>query len=207
VSEMSQKYRVNVYIDGFNLYHAIDDLGDDTLKWVDLHKLSTALLNPHQTLNEVKYFSAYATWRPDAYKRHRDYVAANEAMGVQVIMGRFKAKKIHCKAQCGQSFSTHEEKETDVNIGAHLIADTLQNKFDSALIITADTDLSAVIELAKTLSNNQKRINAVAPPDRMSRARELKHLFMITKGKIRSSLLPEQTQTTTGIIIKPIKYN
>lgn len=203
---MTEKYRVNVYIDGFNLYHAIDDLGDNTLKWVDLYQLSTAILNPYQVLNEVKYFFAYATWRPSAYKRHRDFVAANEVKGVIAIMGRFKAKELVCKATCRETFWTHEEKETDVNIGAHLIADTLQNKFDSALIITADTDLAAVISLARTLSNNQKRIFAVAPPGRMSRSRELEHLFMITKGKIRASLLPEHIQTKSGLIIRPVEY-
>lgn len=204
---MSEKYRVNVYIDGFNLYHAIDDLGDNALKWVDLYKLSSSILNSYQVLNEVKYFSAYATWHQNAYKRHRDFVAANEAMGVEVIMGRFKEKEVKCKAKCRQTFWTHEEKETDVNIGAHLIADTLQNKFDSALVITADTDLSAVIRLALQLSNNEKRIHAVAPPGRMSRSRELNHLFAITKGKIRSSLLPEEVKTSAGIIVRPAQYN
>jgi uncharacterized LabA/DUF88 family protein len=203
---MPPKFRVNVYIDGFNLYHAIDDLGDDTLKWVNLKLLSENILNKYQVLNCVKYFSAYATWRPDAYKRHRDFVAANEAHGVKVIMGRFKAKEISCKALCKQKFWTHEEKETDVNIGAHLIADMLQNKFDTAIVITADTDLSAVIELAKTLSNNNKRIYAVAPPNRMSRSRELNHLFMITKGKIHASLLPEHIQTPSGVVTRPQKY-
>lgn len=101
---MSQKFRVNVYIDGFNLYHAIDDLGDNSLKWVDLHLLSANIINEHQILNQVKYFSAYATWRPDAYKRHRDFVAANEAQGVSVIMGRFKAKEIQRKASCQKLF-------------------------------------------------------------------------------------------------------
>jgi len=204
---MSPKYRVNVYIDGFNLYHAIDDLGDDSLKWVNLWQLSAAILNPYQTLSSVKYFSAYATWRPDAYKRHRDYVAANEAQGVEVVMGRFKVKEIRCKASCQEMFITHEEKETDVNIGAHLIADALQNKFDTALIISADTDLAAVIALSKLISDNSKRIYAVAPPGRMSRSRELEHLFMITKGKIRASLLPEHVQTSTGTITRPVKYN
>jgi len=150
---MGKKFKVNVYIDGFNLYHAIDDLVDDTLKWVNLMLLSKNILNQYQTLGSVKYFSAYATWRPDAYKRHRDFVAANEAEGVEVIMGRFKAKKIQCKASCQKVFWTHEEKETDVNIGAHLIADTLQDEFDTAFVISADTDLSAVIHLARTLSD------------------------------------------------------
>lgn len=204
---MSQKFKVNVYIDGFNLYHAIDDLSDNSLKWVNLKLLSENILNKYQILHTVKYFSAYATWRPDAYKRHRDFVAANEAQGVEVIMGRFKAREIQCKASCQQIFWTHEEKETDVNIGAHLIADTLQDKFDTALVISADTDLSAVMDLARELSQNKKRICAVAPPKRMSKARELNHLFEITKGKIRASLLPQEVQTPGGVVVRPIEYS
>lgn len=203
---MATRYRVNVYIDGFNLYHAMDDLGDDTLKWVDLQLLSANIMNRSQTLNVVKYFSAYATWRPDAYKRHRDYVAANESQGVEVILGRFKEKTLTCKSVCGNTFKTHEEKETDVNIGAHLIADALQDTFDTAYIISADTDLTAVIKLAQTLTGGTKRIRAVAPPGRMSRSRELDHLFMITKGKIRASLLPLQLDTAKGLISRPKKY-
>jgi hypothetical protein len=28
--------RASFYVDGFNLYHAIDDLGDNTLKWLNV---------------------------------------------------------------------------------------------------------------------------------------------------------------------------
>jgi uncharacterized LabA/DUF88 family protein len=199
-------FRVNVYIDGFNLYHAIDDLNDDTLKWLDVYSLSQNILNKYQVLNKVKYFSAYATWRPDSYKRHRDYVAALETRGVHAIMGRFKEKRLKCKAVCGKEFITHEEKETDVNIGAHLIADALQNTFDTALIISADTDLVAVIRLARELVGEHKRVYAVAPPGRYARARELEHLFEITKGKVRAAQLPDLIETPSGVIVRPEKY-
>lgn len=199
-------YKVNVYIDGFNLYHAIDDLGDDSLKWLDLQLLSQNILNRYQILGEVKYFSAYATWRPDAYKRHREYIAALESRGVKVIMGRFKEKKLTCKAECKKEFITHEEKETDVNIGAHLISDALQNNFDTAYVITADTDLAAVVRLTRTLIAPDRRVVVVAPPKRMARARELAHTFEITKGKLRISQLPDKIETPTGIILRPDKY-
>lgn len=199
-------YRVNVYIDGFNLYHAIDDLNDNCLKWLDLWKLSENIINQHQVLNEVKYFSAYATWRPDSYKRHRDYVLALEAQGVKPVMGRFKEKRLKCKALCQQEFITHEEKETDVNIGAYLIADALQNKFDTALIISADTDLAAVVRLAQELVTGDKRVITVAPPGRYARSRELNHLFEITKGKVRKSQLEDTIETKEGIISRPEKY-
>ena len=199
-------FRVNVYIDGFNLYHAIDELNDETLKWVDLKSLSQSILNKYQTLNEVKYFSAFATWRPDSYKIHRDYVSALEAVGVVPIIGRFKEKRLKCKATCSEEFFTHEEKETDVNIGAHLIADALQDKFDTALIISADTDLAAVVVLARNLVGEGKRVFTVAPPGRFARGRELGHLFAITKGKIRSSQLADSIQTKNGTVVRPEKY-
>ncbi len=199
-------FRVNVYIDGFNLYHAIDNLGDDSLKWVDLYKLSEHILNKYQVLNEVKYFSAYATWRPDSYKRHRDYVSSLQKCGVTIIMGRFKEKRLTCKGSCKEVFMTHEEKETDVNIGAHLVADALQDKFDTAYIVSADTDLAAVVRLAQKLVGNDKRICTVAPPKRFAQARELQHLFEITKGKIKQCQLPDEIIVGEETIYRPDKY-
>lgn len=110
--------RVSIYIDGFNLYHAIDDLNENHLKWLDLWALSKTLIRPGETVSEVKYFSAYATWMPEGYRRHQRYIAALEAKGVKFIRGRFKEKPMQCK-KCGVQYVAHEEKETDVNIGVH----------------------------------------------------------------------------------------
>jgi hypothetical protein len=67
---------VIVYIDGFNLYHAINDLKLSHLKWVNLWCLSESLLRSGERLIAVKYYSAYAKWLPGPYARHRQYVQA-----------------------------------------------------------------------------------------------------------------------------------
>jgi hypothetical protein len=67
--------RVGCYVDGFNLYHAVHDLHKSHLKWLDLWALAQSLCRPKEQLVKVAYFSAYATWRPGAYARHRQYVA------------------------------------------------------------------------------------------------------------------------------------
>lgn len=196
--------RAIVYIDGFNLYHAIDDLGESHLKWVDLWSLSQKLLHPDQTLVAVKYFTAYATWRPESYRRHQRYVAALEACGVTPIIGRFKRKTVHCRAKCRQTYITHEEKETDVNIGVHLVADALRDRFDRALVVSADTDLNSAVLLARAEAP-AKRVDLVAPPNRMGRNSAA--LFEITKGRVRSSLLPAQIHASAGkVIVRPEKY-
>ena len=67
--------RVAAFIDGFNLYHAVDDLGKQHHKWLDLRKVILCFLDPSRhALQGVYYFSAHATWLPDAHKRHEAYV-------------------------------------------------------------------------------------------------------------------------------------
>ncbi len=108
------------YIDGFNLYHAISDLGCNHLKWVDLWKLCSEFVASKDELQRVLYFSAFAYWLPTAEARHREYVAALRASGVEPMIGRFKERDRNCRT-CGASWKHHEEKETDVSIGTRLL--------------------------------------------------------------------------------------
>jgi hypothetical protein len=197
--------RVIVYVDGFNLYHAIDDLKEDSLKWLCLRRLSESIIGGNESLASVKYFSAYATWHHDAHMRHRAYVQALQAEGVKFIEGQFKKKHVRCRV-CKAQFETHEEKETDVNIAIHLIRDTVEDSFDRAILITADSDLCTAVRMAQQLRGS-KSIDVVAPPGRMSRARSLSPLFQLSKGKIRSARLSDSYQIGGGVsVVVPTKY-
>ncbi|MDH3511743.1 MAG: hypothetical protein OER85_12895 [Gammaproteobacteria bacterium] len=105
------KTRAAAFIDGFNLYHAVDDSRQSQFKWLDLCALIEVFVPASQfDLVAVYYFSAYATWRANAYKRHREYVKALQANGVTPVMGQFKKKSRTCFS-CGAKWETHEEKE------------------------------------------------------------------------------------------------
>jgi hypothetical protein len=54
---MSADKRVAIYIDGFNLYHAIADLNDDRLKWLNLVALGRSFLRENETLVKCQYFT------------------------------------------------------------------------------------------------------------------------------------------------------
>ena len=82
--------KVNVYIDGFNLYHAIDSLGDQRLKWLSLRTLSFSFIKPHEVLNHVRYFTAVLTWDKVKQQRHKNYIRAQKAIGVDVIESNFR---------------------------------------------------------------------------------------------------------------------
>lgn len=92
------------YIDGFNIYHAIDNLSRaqagalNHLKWLDLLKVMAEFTDPaaHRVVG-VNYFTAYPTWNLDRESRHKEYVKALEHTGVKVILGQFKQKDAYCK--------------------------------------------------------------------------------------------------------------
>ncbi len=50
--------RVAWYVDGFNLYHAVQALERPVLKWLDMHGLAASYLRGQQTLQAVNFFTA-----------------------------------------------------------------------------------------------------------------------------------------------------
>jgi uncharacterized LabA/DUF88 family protein len=205
--------RVSCFIDGFNLYHAIHELKprQHNLKWVDLHGLVSAFVVPSkESLTHVFYFSAYATWIPDAYTRHRQYVKALEMNGVTPIMGQFKKKKLKCGATCGQSWVTREEKESDVNIAIQLLHHAHIDTYEKAFVLTADSDLCPAIDLVLD-SFPEKEISIVTPPGRYEIARQLRNMATTHKIKqkhLKKHLLPENLTDTDGnvVVTRPLKY-
>ena len=68
--------RVIVYIDGFNLYFGLKDSGWSKYFWLNLHRLSTNLLRPNQTLVHTKYFTAKISKPESKRKRQQAFLSA-----------------------------------------------------------------------------------------------------------------------------------
>lgn len=185
-----KKIRTITYIDGFNLYYAIKDLDRPILKWVDLWKLSETFLRKNEALEAVNYFTAYATWNPASLVKHRAYAKAQMAQGVTVTFGKFKHKILKCR-KCGRTYDTKEEKETDVNIAMALITDAFKDRYDRAILISADTDLRPPVDVVRK-NFPDKEILVASPPGRHRRARGLQPKYDIKPGRIANSLLPKQ---------------
>ena len=198
--------RVIAYVDGFNLYHAIADLKQPHLKWLDLHALAQSICGANETLVGVYYFTAYAGWIPGSVGRHREYVAALEHANVRCVIGHFKEKRRACKS-CGATWIGHEEKETDVAIAVKLVADAFTDAYERALIISADSDLGPAIKTVQAHFPT-KAINVIAPPGRRGHARDLSPQMEITKGRIARCLLPDTASRPDGSVIftRPHSY-
>jgi uncharacterized LabA/DUF88 family protein len=89
------------------------------------------------------------------------YLSALRATGVDVRLGRFKAKTLTCPS-CGRHFTRFEEKETDVALGVHLVESALLGAFDALVLVSGDSDLVPALAAARRLAPSRKL--AVALP-------------------------------------------
>lgn len=203
-------HRVALYVDGFNLYHGLNDLKSPELKWVDLAALAQKLIKPHEELVSVVYFSAYATWLAGPYKRHQAYVTALQTRGVDTVMAHFKKKTVKC-FECGSAWTSREEKETDVHLGLRVLADAEDDVFERGILLTADSDLVPVVRTVKD-RHPEKTIATAVPPGRYDYGRHLQQVsdqyFSVAKTKVLNSLLPAEVWDADGqlVSIRPPEY-
>lgn len=202
---------VSFYIDGFNLYHALVRFQDDKVKWLDLSALAKRLILPAtETITGIYYFSAFADWLPGPMSRHEEYVKALKATGVDCFMGHFKVKDRHCN-NCNSQWKAHEEKETDVSIGIHLVNDAYKGQYEKAYLVSRDSDLMPAVRMVRAEFPN-KHIVAVAPP-LMGHSNDLIHVCQskkkITPTQIQTCLLPQQIKNVNGQIVatRPTEYD
>jgi uncharacterized LabA/DUF88 family protein len=195
--------RLIAYIDGFNLYFGLRSKGWKRFYWLNLQSLIQNLLLSRQTLVDTKYFTAKIKSPPNKRKRQTTYL---EALGTltdfHIFYGHYLEAKTTCR-NCGHTFTTYHEKMTDANIATELLTDAFQNRFDTALIISADGDLVGPVKKVKQLFPD-KRIVIVFPPKRQSV--ELKKIanacLHIHRAILAKSMFPDRVPKPDGYVLK-----
>lgn len=198
--------RVMVYVDGFNLYFGLKSRGWRRYYWLNPQLLAENLLKPGQTLQGVKYFTARISIRPSDPQKHRRQAVWLEAVEtlpcVRVFYGHYLPKPQKC-FHCGATWVAHEEKMTDVNIAVELLRDAYDDEFDTALLISADSDLTSPVQAVRSRCP-QKRIIVVCPPDRQSKKLEsvANATFRLGRKVIQDSQLPDEYAKPDGFVLK-----
>ena len=200
-----------VYVDGFNLYHAIDDLNQPYLKWLDLWKLSELIARGHaRTIEEVVYCSAYFPGDHGKRVRHERYKAALEAVNVRCLMGHTTKEPMHCKhPECGHRWDQPREKETDINVALSMYNGAIDDIYDVGFLITADTDQAATLRLIEQRFPNKKLV-AVYPPARdiSKHLRDLTHVqIKLKESHIDECVFPAMVRPADGrLVTRPHEY-
>ena len=199
----SKPQRVIIYIDGFNLYFGLKSKKWKSYYWLDIHKLAENILVGNQTLVCVKYFTSRISFPPEKVKRQGTYIEALETLPlVKIFYGNYQSNKSICR-RCGNVSMIPSEKMTDVNIAVELLSDAYEDKYDKAILISADSDLTAPIKTVHRLFSN-KKVVVTFPPDRHSFV--LKEVaaasFTLGRKKIADSLFPDEVKKRNGYILK-----
>jgi len=198
--------RVITYIDGFNLYFGLKTKGWKSLYWLDVHALSGNLLKSGQTLTAVKYFTSRVSATPadpDQPRRQNTFLEALATLPVTTLFfGHYLSKPIQCQ-RCGNQWQKNDEKMTDVNIATELLVDAFQNSFDTALLVSADSDLVGPVTKVRALFP-AKRVVVVFPPERNSKrlAQEANSYFTLGRSILAQSQLPNPVVKPDGFALR-----
>lgn len=201
--------RVGFYVDGFNLYHAIDALNEPPLKWLDLASLAQSYAQEPDQLVRVVFFTAFVNWDVGKRKRHVEYVKALEARGVEVILSNFDTITKKCRTE-DRYCRFKEEKQTDVGLAVSILSDCYDGLVDRVMMVSADSDQIPLAKQVRTRFPNIE-FNMIAPPNRLSHARELgKHVtsrLELTAGRLRQHPLPQNVEAG-GLVVarRPASY-
>lgn len=173
--------RTSVYVDGCNLYYG--SLKGTAYKWLDLERLMQILL-PLNEITRIKFFTARVRGRPQdpaSPERQNVYLRALEAHcpTVEIIYGYFLMHHIHMPLshppkdrRKSASVIQTTEKRSDVNLAVSLVDDAWRDRYDTAVVVSNDSDLAMGLERARALG---KTIGLVTPTQRRASKQLAEH--------------------------------
>jgi len=202
--------RAGFYVDGFNLYHSINDLGENFLKWCNLRRLAEIVVpSQSEALAKVVYCTAYYPGSAGQRSRHERYVRALQLMKVDVVMGHYVYEDMDCKS-CGREWEKPTEKQTDINLALSLFDDAYQDVIDHAYLLTADTDQAATAKFFAMRFPN-KKLTTVSPPGRTHSQHILSHTpfkMALNRDHIERALFRATVQVDGHpLILRPSEYD
>jgi uncharacterized LabA/DUF88 family protein len=195
--------RVVAYVDGFNLYFGLRSKGWKRYYWLNIQTLIQNILKPDQRLAYIKYFTSRVKEPLAKVKRQNTFLEALGTLpGLAIFYGKYQLNPRICR-QCGFEDLVPNEKMSDVNIATELLVDAFRDRFDTALLISADGDLKGPV-VATLREFPDKRVVVVFPPARHSveLASVASASFTLGRAKIEHSLFPPEIRKPDGFILK-----
>ena len=202
---MSSK-RATAYIDGFNLFHGLKDRRWKQYYWLDPCALARNLIPADTafTLTQVHYFTAPVQQGRDkeGARRQQIYLDALRTLPQLTIhFGKWVNKHMQCR-MCGAVWNKPEEKMSDVNIAVQLVQDAYEDRFDTAFLVSGDSDLTSPVQTVRDRFPDRE-VRVAFPPRRRSRdlATTADVAFSIGRSKFRDSQLPVEVTSMDGYVL------
>ncbi|RKR76382.1 NYN domain-containing protein [Frondihabitans australicus] len=209
--------RVNVYVDGFNLYNGL--LRESDYRWLNPVELFDRIFVDYE-VNLVRFFTAVLKGKaspgdPGIVARQMVYLRALATIErLQTHLGRFEVRASRYRRRFREPSESEmvdvwrpEEKGSDVNLATYLVRDAFLDTADVYVIVSNDSDLETPIRLVATELG--KRVFLVFPHGRESRdLMECGHerVVWISTGRLAESLLPNPVMAETVPLFRPAEW-
>lgn len=202
--------RAALVIDGFNLYHAIDDLGENFLKWVNLWRLGEIIIPSHtESLVSVTFCTAFYPGDFGKRIRHDKFNEALRMSGVDIVMGHYVHDDRDCPS-CKHTWQRPTEKQTDINVALSIFDGARRDAFDHGYLLSADSDQTATVSWFNKAFPN-KDLTIVVPPQRKGsksiRDKGGRPKIQLNAHHLERALFRESVSSGARTVIRPTEYD
>ena len=207
--------RVNVYVDGFNLWYAIREHARNghAVKWLDLDRLSRLLL-PNDTINRIRYFTAAVQPRPNrpnqAVHQQIYWRALRTTPHLSIHEGTFRTDPrwmpLETPPPTGPAtvrVLKTEEKGSDVNLATYLVSDAYERDFEKAVVISNDSDLCTPIVLVRMRLGLDVIVYNPGTKHSRELQRDATSMRPLRRGPLLGSQFPATLTDAHGSFTKP----
>lgn len=176
-------------------------------------------LQPYQTLEKVRYFSAIQKNKEKAKRQDLLFQANKFNPKFSITLGNFRQKSKWRNVECngkkvGREIKFWEEKKSDVALASFIIRDIIKEECDTIFLFSADSDITPALDVVKEITYGKRSIKIIVffPPgnfsydlkDAANKAIKLEN----HEYKFKASLLPKELTLQNGYVIKcPEKWN
>ena len=180
---MGSPKRLAMFVDGWNMYWSLVGHKIRPYGWCDFKKLARQKLSEqggayHDAIVKVKFFTSEDLPHPEKINRQQKiWSMALTFTGCQIVWGEFRPTHVEVEEQLRDSGKRWREKQTDIALASHLIADCNQIAidktrsgayswspgYDEAIVLSQDSDFIPAVKIVSELPFN-RRVHVFLPP-------------------------------------------
>ena len=199
----------NYYIDGFNFYYGA--VRGTPYKWLDFSALFQQIFPGQHDRADSLLHRPRESRPPDRQqpRRQQIYLRALETLpNLSIHYGHFLTKPDRMPLARDPSQTVDvlrtEEKGSDVNLATYLLLDAFDDDYDTAIVVSNDSDLVHPIEVVRQRFG--KRVE-VLNPQRHGTSQALRRAANfqrpVRRGVLANSQFPPTLTDRTGTFSKP----
>lgn len=206
----TSKSKTIIYIDSWNLYYGSLNKRGLGFKWINLESWLQKIF-PNNDIQKIKFFTAKSSGKYDPTKPIRQdtfFRALKTLPKLEIIEGTFifNTKSILTTTGNRVLADIPEEKGTDVNLAVHLVNDAHNKKFETAIIVSNDSDFAEAVRIVT--QELHLKVGILSPFKNNSRelCRYATFVRKVRNGVIKISQFPNNMMDSKGQFSKPSSW-